>query len=169
MAKKVINRTLSLEAGTVSFEVIESGDKIICDARDVFGDSWDKLSDVAKHLALHAINAKVGDSAAAPDSDRVNAMDSTWSNLKSGVWATRGEGGTGRVTQLEEALMRSTGKDLEVVRAFFAGLSEEDQKTLNSHPKIVEAKADIKVEKAAAARKAAKAAAKDSPEIQLPA
>lgn len=169
MAKKVIERDSSnTEAGVVSFTVIDSGQKLECDARVVFGNVYDKFTDVGKRLVLHAINAKVGDAAAAPDSDRFEAMKSTWDNLVNGTWAVRGEGGAGRVTLLEEAAVRATGKTLEAVRNYIAGLSEDDKKALNNHEQIKAAKADIKAEKAAAAKKAASKAAKDAAPLTIP-
>lgn len=160
MSKKVIDRNVSLEEGTVSFEVLESGEKLVCNVKELYEKAWSSMSDVGKRLVLHAVNAKVGDSAAAPDSDRFQAMSGTWANLLEGTWATRGEGGAGRTTQLEEATMHVTGKDLDTVRAYLEGLSKEDKKDFEKHPQIVEAKASIKAEKAAAARKNAAKAVK---------
>lgn len=154
MAKKRINREKNFENGTVTFTVIETGQSLVCDLSKV-------PQAIQNHLLVHAINAKVGDSAADPNTDALEAMQKTWEQLCAGEWNARGTGeGTAKTTMLAEALARVSGKDLDAVNEKLSGMSDEEKKDLRDHPAVKAAMAEIKLERQKAAAKKAKDGAK---------
>lgn len=153
MAKQRIKREKNFDTGHVKFTVIETGADFEINVNDL-------PEDIKTSLLVHGVNAKVGDSAADPKVDAMEAMQGTWEQLKSGVWAARSSGdGSARITILAEALQKVTGQELEAVQAKLADMSDEEKKDLRLHGQVKSAIADIKAEKAKAA---AKSAAKDA-------
>lgn len=167
MAKKRINREKNVETGVVTFTNIADGQTVECDVKQIFP-QYAELSDVQRQAVMHAINAKVGDSAADPNADAVEAMKSTWANLVNGEWNTRsaGEGGT-RITQLAKALQRVTGKDMDAVVARLSEMDDEQKKDLRKHPQVAAAIDEIKLEEQREKAKKAKAAAKDADQLDF--
>lgn len=158
-----IHRDKNAETGVVTFTVTENGTVLPCDVRQVFPD-FDKMNDVQKHAVIHAVNAKVGDSAASKDVDALEAMTKTWEQLVAGEWNARGEGGGGgsKTTMLAEALARVSGKEMEAVNEKLGGMSDEEKADLRAHPAVKAAMAEIKLERQKVAAKKAKEGAKDS-------
>lgn len=156
MAQKRIDRKKDYEGGTVTLTVLETGEELICDVSQVFPGFKD-LPEVAKHLAVHAVNAKVGDSAADPKEPAFAAMNKTWEQLLSGEWSARGEGGAGgtRITVLAEAIAQVKNLDVAEVAIRLADLDDETKKGLRKNAKVKAAIADIQAKRAKAKAKMA--------------
>ncbi len=156
MAQKRIHRDKDNDGGKVTFTVLESGEVLECNVGEIFPGFKD-LSSVAKRLAVHAVNAKVGDSAADPKEPAYEAMKTTWDQLVAGEWSTRGEGGAGgaRVTVLAEAIAQVKGLDVADVAARLAELDDDTKKGLRKNAKVAAAIATIQAAKAKAKAKAA--------------
>lgn len=153
MAKARIKREKDFDNGNVTFTVLESGATLECKISDL-------PQEIITKLAIHGMNAKVGDSAADPNTDALEQMTSVWEQLKAGEWNVRSGGdGSPRVTQLAEALVRATGQNMETVVSKLGEMSDDQKKDLRKHPDVAAAIEDIKLEKAKAKAKAAKAAA----------
>ena len=161
MAKQRIKREKDFDKGLVKFTDIATGAELEVDVN--------KLPDAIKtSLLVHGVNAKVGDSAADPKVDAMEAMKTTWEQLKEGIWAARSSGdGAGRTTVLAEALQRVTGQELEAVNAKLSEMSDEEKKDLRKHGQVKSAIADIKAEKAKAAAKAAKSTDADEGDLEF--
>ncbi len=157
MAQKRIDRKKDYEGGTVTFTVLETSEQLVCDVAQLFP-SFDKLPSIAKHLAVHAVNAKVGDSAADPKLDNaIAAMQITWDQLVAGEWSARGEGGAGgaRITVLAEAIAQVKNMDVAEVAATLATLDDEKKKGLRKNARVKAAIASIQAARAKAKAKAA--------------
>ncbi len=170
MPQKRINRKKDYETGVVTFTVMESGEELVCEVEKVFP-GYGKMTSIAQHLAVHAVNAKVGDSAADPNSgSSLAAMTTTWDQLVSGEWSARGEGGSGgaRVTVLAEAIAKIKGLDVAEVAAKLAEYDDETKKGLRKNAKVKAAIAEIQATRTKAkAKAAAKAAAESEEDFQL--
>lgn len=154
MAKKRINRDKT-ETG-VTFTVIETGETLTCDVSAL-------PKEIIPNLLVHAINAKVGDSAADPTQNALEAMTNTWNQLVEGIWNAKGSGGSGpKVTQLAEALSRVTGQDMDTVTAKLADMTDEQKKGLRKHAQVKAALSEISKERAAEKAKRDKAQAKEA-------
>lgn len=161
MAKARIKREKDVEAGTVTFTEIESGKTVTADVKELFPD-YANMSDVQRQTILHAINAKVGDSAASPDTNAIDAMQSTWDQVKGGTWNARGTGeGSARVTVLAEAVAALRDMPVEEVVSRLADMSKEQKDNLAKHGQVEAKMKEIKAKRAAEAAKKAKASAKD--------
>lgn len=160
MAQKRIDRKRDYEAGTITFTVLDTGEQLVCDIAQLFPGYAD-FSPVAKHLAVHSVNAKVGDSAADPKEPAMAAMTTTWDQLVAGEWSSRGEGGAGgtRITVLAEAIAQVKGLDVAEVAARLADLDDETKKGLRKNAKVKAAIASIQ---AARAKVKAKTAGKEA-------
>lgn len=162
MAKKRIDREKNIESGTVTFTVIETGAKLECDVTKLFPQYAD-FSEVQRQAVIHAINAKVGDSAANPKEDALTVMTSTWENVLAGDWNVRGTGeGSTRTTLLAEAVQRVTGQEMDAVTEKLNSMSDEEKKALRDHAAVKAMMTTIKAERAQAAAKAAAKAAKSA-------
>ena len=154
MAKQRIKREKDFETGSVTFTVLETGESLTVNVADV-------SAELTNHLLVHAINAKVGDAAADPKVDAMEAMSNVLQQLKDGTWTSKAGGGGGqKSTQLSEALVRVTGQDLADVNAKLESLSEDEVKDLRKNPQVKSALEDIKAERAKERAKVAGKAAK---------
>lgn len=161
MSKKRINREKDFEKGVVVFTHLESGKSLTCNISEV-------PSSIHNSLLVHAVNAKVGDSAADPNVDAMAAMEATWAQLKEGVWAARSGGeGAGKTTQLAQALCKVTGEDMEAVNAKLDSMSDEEKKDLRKHAAVKAAIDAIKLENQQAAAKKSAAEAKGGDKLSF--
>lgn len=156
MAQKRIDRKINVEKGTVTFTVLADGSQLVCNVGEV-APKYEKLPTVAQRLLFHAVNAKVGDSAADPKLESpMLAMETTWKQLLAGEWTSRGEGGGGsRRTVLAEAIAQVKGLDVDEVAAKLADLDDETKKGLRKNPRVKAAIADINAKRAEAKAQAA--------------
>lgn len=138
IAKKTVADTF------VSF-AFANGHVLTCDVDDL-------NDDITARLALHGMSQKIGDSYASSESvdAAIAAATEVWENLKKGIWATRATGG-----KLAAALSRATGKPIEDCIGKLATMDDKAKAGLRKHPDIKRALAEIELE---AAEKAAKAA-----------
>lgn len=155
MARKRIDRKKDFEKGTVIFTVVESGITLECNIKELDPEMVHKL-------AVHGLNAKVGDSAADPNVDPLTAMQVAWEQLLRGEWSVRGEGSGAK---LEEALAMVTGKDLAEVTRRVASLSAEEKKAFRKNAKVDAAMKQITAAQAKARAEKAANAAEDSDDI----
>lgn len=113
-------------------------------------------------LLAHGIGQKIGDAYAGVDAGQAYvAAKAVYDSLVEGKWSQRGEGSSGpRVSQLAEALAAVSGHSLDECVAKIATMDDDGKKALRGHPQVVQALAQIKLEKAQeAAKKAAEEAA----------
>ena len=94
-----VRRTRNIATGVITFEDIKAKKTITCDARDLFPDLemewdsfWPDLPVIVRHLILHGINGKVGDTVAAKDKDGPATMLASWKALVAGTWSQGGGG-----------------------------------------------------------------------------
>ncbi len=93
-------RTRNIALGTISFLDKPSGKTLICDMRDLFPSMsreefdkfWANLPAITRHLFLHGVNGKVGDTVAAKDKDGFVTMSDSWAALVAGIWSSGGGG-----------------------------------------------------------------------------
>ena len=106
-------------------------------------------------LLVHGLNAKVGDAAAGAktDAERIAAISQAIENLKRGVWREVSSGGT----ILAEAIARIKKLDIVEAQTMLDGLDDEAMATLQKHPAVKKAIAEIRAERLAAAAKSADA------------
>ena len=170
MSGKRIDRKKDVEAGTVTFTEVASNDSLVCDAATLFPD-YAKFNEVQKQTVLHAINAKAGDSAAAPGEPAIPLIKKTWDNLVAGIWAEHSTGeGVGRITDLAKVIanvMTAAGNEVsesDVAKAMVEW--DDDKKTsYKNDPRV---QAEIKRLQAARARDRAKEADKAAKDTELP-
>jgi len=158
MAKARIKREKDFENGSVTFTVIETGKSMTVNVNDY-------SDEIKNKLLVHAVNAKVGDSAADPKEDALAAMVKTHEQLAAGNWSSRGEGtGGAKTTLLLEAMQRVfPDRSEEEIREKLDSMSDEQVADLKKHPQVVEHTAKIRAERAAAKAKKSKAAADATP------
>lgn len=76
---------------------------IVCPARDLWPDDafesesawlefWTSLPAILRHLVLHGVNGKVGDTVASADKDGPKTMAASWAALKAQTWSQGGGG-----------------------------------------------------------------------------
>ena len=104
MSAKRIDRKLDIETGNVTFTIVATGKTLVVNASEL-------TDDIRNRVILHGLNAKVGDSGGSPDVDAFTQLVSTWDQLKSGTWNTKGSAGP-RVTVLAEAMHSVQNGDL---------------------------------------------------------
>lgn len=161
MAKKRINREKDFDKGTVKFTVQETGEELTCSVGEV-------PKEIVQHLLVHAINAKIGDAAADPKQNAMEAMTGVWDQLKSGEWNARsGGGGATRTTVLAEAVSKVTGRDLEEVKIMLAEKSDDEKKELRQHAQVKAAMSAIQAERAKVKAKAEAKEAADAAPLEL--
>lgn len=159
MAQKRIDRKKDFDAGVVTFTVLDNGEQLVCNLADV-APGFDKMPAITRHLLVHAVNAKVGDSAADPKEAAMVAMITTWDQLVKGEWSARGEGtGGARVTVLAQAIAKVKDKTVEEVAARLAELDDDTKKGLRKNPRVAAAIAEINADRAKAKAKASKKSA----------
>lgn len=159
MAQRRIKRTVNVESKAVSFEA--DGQTYICSLSDL-------PADMVTRLALHGLNAKVGDSASDPNDNAIEQMRKTWGELLEGNWSARGTSdGTSAVKRspLFKALMAlatAAGKPVseETIVEKINGLDKEQRKKTLAHPQIAAKIAEINAQEAAEKAKKTKQAAK---------
>ena len=158
MAAKRIDRKFDVATGDVTFTVVDTGATLIVNASELSGE-------IHTRMLMHGLNAKVGDSAGSPDSDAMKELVSTWDTLKSGVWNTRGSGGSGpRVTVLAEAMFNVQKGDLTLDQVVdkLEAMSKEKRRAIPQKYAKVKAEVEaIKTKRATEKSKAATKAAKD--------
>jgi hypothetical protein len=131
----------------------------------------DLSPEIVTRLALHGLSQKIGDSyagaAAEPNPTKYSfeQIEDVIGQLKRGEWRVTAAGGP-KATLLAKAIARVTGRDLDDVVEMLEGLDDDDttdpagkvvpgKKSLQKHPAIVQAKADIKLEEAQKAKERA--------------
>ncbi len=72
---------------------------------------WLELPSIIRHLILHGINAKVGDTVAAKDKDGFATMSDSWKALCAGTWS---QGGGGSPLDTYTVVLRETVSDAMV-------------------------------------------------------
>lgn len=95
-----IRRTRNIATGVISFEDIKAKKTVTCNIRDLFpsmsddefAEFWADLPIIVKHLVLHGVNGKVGDTVAAKDKDGPATMLASWEALMGGTWSQGGGG-----------------------------------------------------------------------------
>ncbi len=92
-------RTRNVQDGTISFLDKKAGKTVMCIVRDLFPDleaEWDPfwldLPIIVRHLILHGINGKVGDTVAAKDKNGPETMTASWKALCANIWSQGGGG-----------------------------------------------------------------------------
>ena len=114
-------RTRNIESGVISFEDVKTKKTVLCAARDLFpfesftdpapkdekdsdkvarlevgdkvwSDFWTGLPVIVRHLILHGVNGKVGDTVASADKDGPKTMRASWKALVAGTWSQGGGG-----------------------------------------------------------------------------
>lgn len=139
IAKKIVGDDF------VKFE-FANGEILVC--------SLDDLSEeTVRKLAVHGLSQKEGDSYAGAESiaEAVSSAKTVWNNLVNDLWTVK----VSRGGRMVEALVRATGKTFEECLEKYTDMDEAAQKDLKKHPAIVQALADIEVERAAVLVKAA--------------
>lgn len=161
MSKSRIKRTKDFETGTVTFTVLETGQTLECSVASL-------PNDMITKLAVHGLNAKVGDGAASDSVDAIEVMTAIWAQLQEGTWNAKGTGGGGpRVTELAEAYAMAANGTVEQAQAKIADMSDEEKKDLRGHAQVKAAMATIKKAKADAKAKQATKDAKVSEDAPL--
>lgn len=169
MAKKRIDRNIDTDAGVVTFTELASGESLVCDLNVLFP-AYAEMTDIQKRLVAHAVNAKVGDSAADPTKDTIPQLRATYETLVGGAWGSRGDGSGGggkRITDLVTAVFNVMLPDQpslteEAVAEAVANWSDDKKKEVRDDPRVAAELESIRTERAKARLKAKKAAAKEA-------
>jgi hypothetical protein len=115
--------------------------------------------DIVKHLALHGLSQKLGDSYSGEKDIKVarTKAQNVAERLLAGDWrAVREGGGGGRITDLAQALARITGQEIEAATKVIENMDKDGKSELRAHPQIKVAMAEIAAERAKAALAEAK-------------
>jgi hypothetical protein len=113
--------------------------------------------DLFKRFAAHGVEQKIGDEVAGLDDidDMILAVDEVMERLQSGEWAAKREtSGLAGTSVLARALIQSTGKTPEVIKAFLAGKSNAEKLALRTNPKIAPIVAELEAKKKSKAKDA---------------
>ena len=140
---KIATKYVDVATGTVTFQFMD-GTSFVYNLNDLSGE-------MVHRAALHGLSQKGGDSYASADSieeAKANVRE-VWANLLNGNWTVRSTG------KLAEALHRATGLPMDEVLEKLAGKTDAEKKDLRKHPAVKKALAEIDMERAAAAAKAA--------------
>lgn len=148
----IATRAVDVPAGTITFK-FGHGEEIVVNANEL-------TPDIQKHLMLHGLSQKLGDSYSDADGNStvaVGMLKGVLEGLQKGVWTTRtpGEGKGGGL--LAEALSRATGKPLADCAKKVGEMDKDKRAALRKHASIAPILAKIEAERAA--EKAAKLAA----------
>lgn len=153
MAEKKV--TTTVEADSITWE-FSTGEKVTVKPADFKGG-------IQKHLLLHGLRQKLGDSYSGEDASKCHAIFSgVLKALKEERWTVRVAGGGPRVSQLADALARVMKQPIELCTTKIASMTDEQKIATKKHPDIIAALAAIKLEKAQAEAVAATKAAKES-------
>lgn len=155
---KRITRAKDIEAGKVLFTVVESGKTLEAVLADL-------PPAIQTHLAIHGLNAKVGDAAADKEVDAFTAMTKVLEQLRNGEWGSGRTGGGGKISDLVEVLVKLEYGDVEAVTAKLESLDDEKKKSIRAHPAVKAELAELRAKRATEKAKSSKKAAKevDSP------
>lgn len=153
MAERKVTTTVEADSITFAFSTGE---------KDTVKPSDFKPS-IQKHLMLHGLRQKLGDSYSGEDADKCHKIFSgVLKALQEERWTVRVAGGGPRISQLADALARVMKKPVDLCIEKIAGMSDEEKLATKKHPDIIVALAAIKLEKAQAEVVASTKAAKDS-------
>jgi len=115
--------------------------------------------EIKKHLIVHGLSQKLGDSyAGADEKEAYGCAQRVLEGLMKGEWSTRSEGGGSRTSMFLEAIARVLKTDVDDARTRFDAKTEEEQAAIKKHPQVKQALAQIKAERAAAELAAAEKA-----------
>jgi hypothetical protein len=110
--------------------------------------------DIIKHLALHGLSQKLGDSYSGETDIKVarTKAEGVAKRLRDGDWrAVREGGGGGRITDLAQALARVAGQEVEAATKVIENMDKDEKSELRAHHQIKVAMAEIAAERAKAA------------------
>ena len=150
----------------MTFTEVASNDAHVVNVAALFP-MYGDFNDVQKQLVLHAINAKVGDSAADPSEPAIPQIAKTSENLSNGVWAERASGdGAVRITDLAKSIanvMTAAGNETEEkqVAAAMADWDDDKKKAYRDDPRVKAEMEKIRAQRARDRAKEADKAAKD--------
>ncbi len=108
---------------------------------------------IINRAAIHGVSQKLGDaySGLKTVGEAKAALNEVLTALIAGDWNRKG-GATGGIWLL--AIAKATGEELEVVQAKWDEMDEATRKTVQAHPDVKQAKAEIDLERAQAKVKA---------------
>lgn len=146
--KKIKFCEKTIEGSVVSFK-FGNGTTLTIDLADV-------PDETVQDLALHGTSQKIGDSYASAGGDYAFAIASAEKvieNLLAGVWGSVRASGDGKKSsgELATALAALQGKDVAEVAASLETATDEQKKTLRSHPAVKAKIAELRAAKAAEA------------------
>lgn len=147
MAARKLEKTIDVDAGTLVLG-FPSGEAMTIKMSDF-------PEEIVHQLAFHGLSQKATDATAGKSAEeseeRVRAVIDA---LQAGNWTVRGSGtgsgGTGRITQLVEAVARIKGIPVEDAKAAVDGLEDEQKKALQKSPTVKAMIMTIKQERLAA-------------------
>lgn len=116
-------RTRNIGAGTISFLDKPSKKTLVCDMADLFPSMsreefdkfWASLPVILRHLVLHGVNGKVGDTVASKDKDGFTTMSDSWAALCADTWS---QGGGGSPLDTYTVVLRQAVSDALVAIGF---------------------------------------------------
>lgn len=159
--KRRIGREINDTTGLVTFTVLDGGATLVVDPKKY-------PAAIQARLLAHGVNAKVGDSAADPEEDAMEALTATHEQLLAGNWAQHGGGGGGpRLGELIAAIVTVTGQPEDKVRAKVEKMTDDERAEARKHPQIAAAMAKAAAEKAAARAKDLAKGTKDTKAFTL--
>ncbi len=166
MAKAKIKRIRDNEAGTVSLDLLETGEALSL--------TFDSLSpEIQRSLGITGMVDAVTSAANKAKVSPFVAMSKKWENLVAGILTTRGEG-IAKLTDLVAALMEATNQPQDEAERIIAELKAKDaangtkdMAALKNHSKIKVVLERMKTERQKEREKVAKVAAKGD-ETPLP-
>ncbi len=115
-----------------------------------FFTDYANLTDVQRGIVFNGIKQKLQDSVASckTAAERFERMTKTLENLRSGVWASRGDGSGGELGIVAMAIADVKGKPFAAVLEFLRGKSKAEIAALAASPKYAEAVAELRRAKA---------------------
>ena len=153
------SKVLDVASGTVTVNV-KDGDKVL---GHVVGDIGKMPAPIMRHLALHGLSQKLGDTytsetngddAGTPEEGLV-AMREIYAQLLAGTWTERQEGvGRSRITVEALAAIKFAG-DMAKANAAWEKATLEQRKAIRAHPVIQSKVADLQKARATEAMKTA--------------
>lgn len=161
MAKAKIKRIRDNEAGTVSLDLLETGEALSL--------TFDSLSpEIQRNLGITGMVDAVTSAANKAKVSPFVAMSKKWENLVAGILSTRGEG-VAKITDLVSALMEYSGQTQSEVEEKLDGMKAADETNgtkdvakLKKHPDLQPILERMKTERQKEREKVAKAAKKEN-------
>lgn len=161
MAKARIKRIKDFNAGTVRFDVLETGEYLEA--------TFDSLSpEIQRNLGIHGMNDRVAGAASDPKVSPLAAMTKMWENLLAGIWSVKGDG-VAKITDLVAALMEFSGntqpeveEKLDAMKVADEANGTKDVASLKKHPDLAPILERMKTERQKDREKEAKAAKKEN-------